>query len=436
MPETTTTPNVSLIAWREEQGRAGWTRAEMADALNRTEAAVNEGLTCDEERVRRWERGEVLWPHPPYRKALQELTGRSAEQLGFLPPGKQRERRLITAKALPRDALRAEAELFDTMELARMADVSDIGPGTVEAVQEAVELLCRAYANTSALTLRDRTKQRLKYVLNLLGGRLTLSQHREILVQAGWLAALLGCLHYDLGEREHAEAARIGALQMGKQAEHGELMGWAYEMSAWFALAEGRFEDGIDAAQRGQAVAGTSSAMVQLTLQEARGHSRLQHRTNATEALTRGAVALAELPTPSHPDNHFVFDHTKWIFYAANIYAWQGDADRAEEHAQEIITRHTRPDGTSNAPMRLADARIDLGMVHAHRGDLDAAVGEGLKAFDYDRRSLADLVSRGEELDRLLRTKYPREALAAHFHERLMTARRALTENRPELLDG
>jgi hypothetical protein len=164
-------------------------------ALNRTEAAANDGLTCDEERIRRWERGEVLWPHPPYRKALQELTGRSAEQLGFLPPSKQRERRLITAKALPRDALRAEAELFDTMELARMADVSDIGPGTVEAVQEAVELLCRAYANTSALTLRDRTKQRLKYVLNLLGGRLTLSQHREILVQAGWLAALLGCLH-------------------------------------------------------------------------------------------------------------------------------------------------------------------------------------------------------------------------------------------------
>jgi hypothetical protein len=429
-------PNVQLIAWREAHTDPVWSRAYMAEALNKTPTGVKRGLACDEERIRRWERGEVLWPHPPYRDALKELTGKSAEALGFVPPGQQKTRRLLAAQVLPRDALRAEAELFDTMELARMADVSDIGSGTVEAVQEAVELLCRAYPSSSALTLRDRSKQRLKYVLGLLGGRLTLSQHREILVQAGWLANLLGCLHYDLGEREHAEAARLGALQMGKQAEHGKLMAWAHEMSAWFALTEGRYEDVIDAAQRGQGVAGTSSAMVQLTLQEAKGHARLRHRNEASEALTRGATVLSRLPTPAHPDHHFVFDHTKWIFYAATIYAWQGDDDRAEEHALEIMGRHTRPDGTTNAPMRTANARIDLGMVHARRGDLDAAVEEGLEAFQYDRKSLTDLVNRGEDLERLLQDRYPGEKLAAAFHERLMSARHALAENRPELLDS
>lgn len=60
MPETAAIPNVSLIAWREEQGQAGWTRAEMAEALNRTKTGLKDGLTCDEERIRRWERGEVL----------------------------------------------------------------------------------------------------------------------------------------------------------------------------------------------------------------------------------------------------------------------------------------------------------------------------------------------------------------------------------------
>jgi tetratricopeptide (TPR) repeat protein len=435
MPEITTTPNVQLIAWREAHDPA-WSRADMAAALNRTPTGVKRGLACDEERIRRWERGEVLWPHPPYREALKELTGKPAETLGFILPSRQKTHRLVAARVLPKDALRAEAELFDTMELARMADVSDIGLGTVEAVQEAVELLCRAYPSTSAATLRDRSKQRLRYVLGLLSGRLTLRQHREILVQAGWLAALLGCLHYDLGEREHAEAARLGALQMGKQAEHGELMAWAHEMSAWFALTEGRYEDVIDASQRGQAVAGTSSAMVQLTLQEAKGHARLRHRKEANEALTRGATVLSKLPTPSYPDHHFVFDHTKWIFYAATIYAWQGDDDRAEEHALEIMGHHTRPDGTTNAPMRTANARIDLGMVHARRGDLDAAVEDGLKAFEYDRRSLTDLVNRGEDLEQLLKDRYPGEKLALAFHERLMTARHALAENQPELLDS
>jgi tetratricopeptide (TPR) repeat protein len=426
MPETI--PNVQLIAWREA---TSLTRTELAEALCRTPAAISAGLICDEERIRRWERGEVLWPHPPYRRALHELTGRTAEELGFVPKSKQQERqRLLAGRMPPGDAMKAEAALFDTMELARMAEVSDIGLGTLEAIEEAVDLLCRAYPSTDAALLRDRTKHRLKYVLDLLKGRLTLHQHRELLVQAGWLAALLGCVHYDLGEWEQAEAARQAAYQMGKQTGHGELMGWAFEMSAWFALTERRFEDVIDAAQRGQSVAGNSSAMVQLALQEAKGYARLGHsyRNDAHQALERGATVLGRLPTPSRPDHHFVFDHTKWIFYAATICIWQGDDDRAEEHAREILTRHTRPDGTSNAPMRSANAKIDLGIVHARRGDLDAAVHEGTTAFDYDRKTI-NLVTRGAELGAILNERYPAEPLADQFHERLAVARQALHQN-------
>ena len=72
----------------------------------------------------------------------------------------------------------------------------------------------------------------------------------------GWLTALLGCVHYDLGEREEAETARRTAFEMGRQVGHGELMGWAHEMSAWFALVEGRYEDVVSAARMGQAMAG------------------------------------------------------------------------------------------------------------------------------------------------------------------------------------
>ena len=68
----------------------------------------------------------------------------------------------------------AEATIFDTLELARMADATDIGPGTRDAVAEAADLLCRAYPYIPARQLRDRVKQRLQYVMRLLGGRLTL----------------------------------------------------------------------------------------------------------------------------------------------------------------------------------------------------------------------------------------------------------------------
>ncbi|MEV0419361.1 hypothetical protein [Streptosporangium canum] len=425
-------PNVQLRAWRNEHLL---TRADMADRINATPAGIAERLNCDEERIRRWEAGEVSWPHTSYRLALTQLTGLQPEALGFRQ-NRRGQSRLIEATVMPpMDALRAEADLYGTMELAQQIQASDVGNGTLEALSEAVDLLCRAYPVVSAATLRDRTQKRLAQVNGLLGGRITLDQHRELLVITGWLTALLGCVHYDLGEREEAETARRAAYEMGRQVGHGELMGWAYEMSAWFALVEGRYEDVVTAARMGQAAAGQSSAMVQLTLQEARGLARIGDRREADKALTRGADILAKLPLPSNPDHHFVFDHAKWVFYAATAYTWLEDNDRAEEHALETIQMHTRPDGTSNAPMRVADAHIDLGIVHARRGDLDAAVEQGMAAFDIDRRSLTDLVHRAGDLDRVLRQRYRREALAQEFHERYVTARRALTTRRPEVLD-
>ena len=41
---------------------------------------------------------------------------------------------------------------------------------------------------------------------------MTLKQHREILVQAGWVALLVGCVEYDTGNRQAAETTRQAAL--------------------------------------------------------------------------------------------------------------------------------------------------------------------------------------------------------------------------------
>ncbi|MEU7696522.1 XRE family transcriptional regulator [Microbispora hainanensis] len=426
-------PNVQLRAWRNAQQL---TRAEFAERINRTPVGIKERLAVDEERIRRWEAGEVSWPRAPFRLALTQATGLQPEDLGFSPTKRGNgNSRLIEAHVMPVDALRAEADLYGTMELAQQLQASDVGTGTLEALAEAVDLLCRAYPVVPAATLRDRTQKRLAQVTRLLSGRITLDQHRELLVITGWLTALLGCVHYDLGEREEAETARQAAYEMGRQVGHGELMGWAHEMSAWFALVEGRYEDVVTAARQGQALAGQSSAQVQLTLQEARGLARIGDRREADKALSRGADILAKLPIPENPDHHFVFDHAKWVFYAATAYTWLEDNDRAEEHALETIQMHTRPDGTSNAPMRVADAHIDLGIVHARRGDLDAAVEQGMAAFDIERKSLTDLVNRAGDLNRVLRQRYQREALAEEFHDRYVIARRALDNRRLDLLD-
>lgn len=235
-------------------------------------------------------------------------------------------------------------------------------------------------------------------------------------------------LHYDLGEREHAEAARQAAHHAGLQAGHGEMVAWSYDLVAWFALTEGRYPDVVAYARAGQQHAGLTNAMVQLVLQQARGQARLTERKDVRASLDRGAKLLEQVPKPDYPENHFVFDHTKWIFYAADCYIWLGDDQPAEEHAHEVIAYHTQPDGSTNAPMRSADAQIDLAVIRTRHGDLDQAVHHGLAAFGYDRKTEASLLSHAVDLDRILTERYPGEPLTGDFHERYMEARANLRE--------
>jgi hypothetical protein len=400
------------VQLRDERRRRLWSKKEMAVRLRAAAEHASATLASRDGLVRMigyWENGERQ-VNDRYRTLYCRVFGLSEAQLFDQRTG----------------PLGLEAALFDTMELARLAAASDLGAGTIESICESVELLCRAYPGTPGPVLRDRVRQRLRYVVELLGRRLSLAQHRELLVQAGWLAALLGCVHHDLGQVEDAEVARQAAQQMGREAGHDEIAAWAFEMAAWFALVDQRYEAVVDLAVAGQAITGTSNALVQLTLQEAKGHARLGDRRRAYEALARGAAILDRLPDPAHPEHHFVFDHPKWVFYAATVHAWLEDDDAAEEHAREIVDRHTRPDGSSTAPMRVANARVDLGLVHVRRGDLDAAVSEGVGAFEFERQSLSDLVARGGELSAALLARFPGEHRADEVHDRLAAARATL----------
>ncbi|MFG3442259.1 XRE family transcriptional regulator [Nonomuraea sp. NPDC047897] len=66
------------------------TRAEMAKIVNLSKSGIKHNLACDEERVRRWEAGEVTWPREPYRLALTEVTHLDPEDLGFTPTKRTR----------------------------------------------------------------------------------------------------------------------------------------------------------------------------------------------------------------------------------------------------------------------------------------------------------------------------------------------------------
>jgi transcriptional regulator with XRE-family HTH domain len=303
----------------------------------------------------------------------------------------------------------ADVEL---VELARQAEASDLGGGTLELLGTAVDRMCRDYPAGDPAELSERAARHLRYVTKMLGGRVTLTQHRDLLAAAGWLAAILACTCYDAGDAQAAETARVMARQFGTQAGHSELVAWSFEIAAYFALVEGRYRDTVALSEAGLERAGTTSAAVQLALQAARGHARMGD-TQAREALAAGHVVLARLPEPEHPDHHFVFDRGKYEFYVATILTWLGDDATAREHASEVVRQC---EAAGRWPMRLCMTLVDLGVLAGRHGDLDEAVSHGIAALRLPRRS-AQLLPRAAELRDELAARYPGERLVADYDD-------------------
>ena len=65
-----------------------------------------------------------------------------------------------------------------------------------------------------------------------------------------------------------------------------------------------------------------------------------------------------------------------------------------------MIQASTDFDGTERAPMRIAEARITLGVVAAREGDLEHAVQLGSAALSGERKSLPSLVMVSRDLTR------------------------------------
>ena len=316
---------------------------------------------------------------------------------------------------------------MEAVDLACQAGASDLGPGALEALQVAVDQLARDYSCTPPRVLAPRIRDRLRWVGRLLDGRATLAQRRELLAAGGWLAVLLAICQFDLGQRDAAEANRHAAFQLGQEIDHHQVMAWALETQAWFALFQQRFRTAAELARDGQALApeGTSVA-VQLAGQEARAWSRLGERRAAEAALARAMEALAKLPVPEHPEHHFAFDEPKLAFYAATCYVWLGDGRRAEAAARQVTAQADRdPTVAQRWPTRLATAYVELGLALALQGRIDEACAAACQAFDapYLRSST---VWRARELDAVLLARYASVPEVRDFHERYLLARQAL----------
>lgn len=410
---------------------------------DRTAKSVDDGLKGrypGRAQYYRWLRGELVngRPYPDACRMLEAIfPGWSVESLFSPYAESDREplsetptgidvgqRHSMDAIIVPEaHGIRAAADLesgedADIMLMLAEADRTDIGPGTVESLYTIFDKLCRDYPSAPAPELQQKLKRLYSRIMRLRQGRMTFGQHKELIALSGWVTALLACVDWDMNEREAAEAARAATFRFAKEIEYSELVAWSYEMQAWFALTEGRYSDVTSIAKAAQTIGGENSAIVQLIMQEARGWSRLGNRKAAESAMERGFSLLQKLPAINYP-RHFIYDRTKFPFYVASCYQWLGEDAKAEEFANQVLQECEANGTTQRSPMRLAEVHITLGLIHAQRGDLEAAVESGSHALTYERKSGPSLLIRASELNSTITEKFPATRQAHDFDEKL-----------------
>jgi len=104
---------------------------------------------------------------------------------------------------------------------------------TVGRREQAVDDLALAYPRTPPADLLARVRGYLDYTSGLLDGRVTLGEHRRILVSAGWLSLLSATCLIDLRRFGAATAYLRTAAQLSRDTGHAEIAAWCLETKAW-----------------------------------------------------------------------------------------------------------------------------------------------------------------------------------------------------------
>jgi len=277
-----------------ERRARGWSQAEAVRAMRSQSPTELPSQQSMLRQWKRWESGEVF--PGVYQGAIAATFGTATHAMFPVAPQRDPDSDVLAVTGM------------DTLELVGRLQRSDIDQATLDGLRIMADRLCSEYPFMPADQLLNEGRAWLRRITSLQGQRLTLKQHCEILILAGWVALLVGCVEYDPGNRHAAETTRQAALSLGVEADHGEIIAWAHEMRAWINLTTGDYHGVVAAARSGTEVTPHQSVAVQLFAQEAKAWARMGDSRQTEVALDKGRRLLDTLPYPENLDNHFVVD--------------------------------------------------------------------------------------------------------------------------------
>jgi hypothetical protein len=277
-------------------------------------------------------------------------------------------------------------------ELARCAEASDIGTGTCERLELAIDDMATAYPRSAPGELLGRVRAHLAYTTRLLDGRTTIGQRQRLMVSGGWLSLLAATLLIDQ-HRDHAASTYLRtAMQLARETGHTEIAAWCLETRAWQLVTSGGYRQAVELSRAAQEVAPSGgSAHIQATAQEGRAWARLGDSRQTRAALAAVEQLVLPLPPPERPEHHYVYDPPKACVYVATTLAWLGDS-AAEPAARDILAALENHGADPPRPRRIALARLDLALALAlvTAGKLDESAASASAAVASGRLAPVD----------------------------------------------
>ncbi|OKJ49578.1 hypothetical protein AMK27_36690 [Streptomyces sp. CB02009] len=371
--------NEAFVAW---MAKNGWTALELATALNTVIRDVTQKTSprggLSEVTVRKWRSGETTWPQGKARMALEQVSGHSAADLGFVPPDRRKHR------AAPEDPLRRRTFLStasaaaaalsgaapsvggsDVLRLRQQLDTVnalDDQRGGHDRVEKAALAGAQEAVGLQARAATQRTRQRL------------FALAADFTATAAW-----SCV--DAHERARARQHLDRALYLAGLAQDAALTLRVWNSVSMLAHQQGDHAEALAAGQAAKASTVTRRDPLYASLAHARtaiAHAHLNEGRQALHALDLAEASLAKAdldrPRPS------------WIaFYgAAELFALTaivrdrlGDAVSSEAASFQALA--VLPD-TFRRNRALATVRLSLAQLH--QGDIEQATATTEKVFD------------------------------------------------------
>ena len=148
--------------------------------------ALARRVHCDPALISRLAAGKQS-PSPKIASLLDDVLG-AAGTLARTEPG----------HLLPDRAETGPGDEIAAIEVTRRTYTTDVGDVTVGRLEQAVDDLALAYPRTPPADLLGRVRGYLDYTSGLFDRRVTLGEHRRILVSTGWLSLLSATCLIDL----------------------------------------------------------------------------------------------------------------------------------------------------------------------------------------------------------------------------------------------